>query len=201
MLADLTIHLIFLRFLSLLVIAAVQGFVVAGTAVLLGDQGPKHDGRLTPLPFSHLDLLGGACLIVFGLGWTKPVAVDPKEFRLGRIGVVAVILAPLAALIATAVVLLALVVPAVTGLPYTAGLLVAAFLRLAARLCLWVGLLNLLPVPPLTGGHLLAAFNVTLSRQTTWILAAAVAVAIATGLAADVIGPAYAALAARIIGE
>ncbi len=45
MLSDLTLHLLILRFLTLLTIAAVQGGVVAGTAVLLGDAGPKYDGR------------------------------------------------------------------------------------------------------------------------------------------------------------
>ena len=47
MFAELTINLIALRFLSLLVVAAVQGVAVAATAVFLGDPGPKYDGGLT----------------------------------------------------------------------------------------------------------------------------------------------------------
>ena len=47
-----------LRLLAMVFIAAVHGIAVAGTAFALGDPGPRYDGRLTPNPLSHLDVLG-----------------------------------------------------------------------------------------------------------------------------------------------
>ena len=199
-LSDLTLQSIAFRVLALLIIAGVHGGIVAGAAVFLGDKGPKYDGRLTAAPFGHLDILGGACLIVFGLGWTKPIAIDAGQFRIGRVGVVVVVLAAFVALLVTAAVLLLLILPSLTVLPYTAGITTAAFLRIAAQLCVWFALFNLLPIPPLTGGHLLAAIDVRVPKQVVWILAVGLVAAAATGLVRQLLAPAYAMLAPLISG-
>jgi Zn-dependent protease len=200
MFADLTINLIVLRIASLLIIAAVQGAAVAATAVALGDAGPKYDGVLTANPLRHLDLFGSLSTIFFGVGWSRPVAIDLGELRVGRAGVVVVILAAFAAQVVAAFVLHVLEVPALTMLPYTAGINVAAFLRVAARIGLWFALLGLIPIPPLTGGLLLNAFGVRVSRQAQWILAAVLAVAVATEMVRQLLGPAHALMASVILG-
>ncbi len=199
-LSELTLQSIAFRVLALLIIAGVHGGVVARTVVVLGDKGPKHDGRLTAAPFGHLDILGGACLILFGLGWIRPMAVDAGQFRAGRAGLVVVLLAAFAALLATAALLLLLVLPALTVLPYTAGITTAAFLRVAAQLCIWFALFNLLPIPPLTGGHLLTALKVRVPHRVVWILAAVLLVGAATGVIRRLLAPAYALLAPLISG-
>ena len=199
-LSELTLQSIAFRVLALLIIAGIHGGVVAGAAVLLGDKGPKYDGRLTAAPFAHLDILGGVCLILFGLGWTKPIALDAGLFRAGRAGLVLVVLAAFAALLATATLLLLLALPALTVLPDTAGLATAAFFRVAARLCIWFALFNLLPIPPLTGGHLLAAINVRLPNRIVWIVTAGLVVGVATGIVGRLLAPAYAFLAPLISG-
>src|SRR4051794_28850999 len=122
MFTDLTINLIVLRLLSLLIIAPVQRVVVAATAVALGDAGPKYDGALSADPLRHLDLFGSLSTIFFGIGWSKPVTVDPAQYKVGRAGIVLVILAAFAALLVTAFVLRLLVIPALTMLPYTTGI-------------------------------------------------------------------------------
>jgi Zn-dependent protease len=197
---DLTFQLIAFRFLALLIIAGVHGCAVAGTAVLLGDKGPKYDGRLTIVPAGHIDLLGAIGLILFGLGWTKPVDVDAREFRIGRIGSLAVILAGFVGLLVTAALLVALILPSLAVLPYTAGLATAAFLRAASGLTIWVALLSLVPIPPLTGGLLLGAFGVRIPRQARWFLAALLLVAVAAGVVHKLLGPAHAVLASAILG-
>jgi Zn-dependent protease len=181
--------------------APVQRVVVAATAVALGDAGPKHDGDLTGDPFRHLDLFGSLSTIIFGIGWSRPVAVDPAEHRVGRAGVVVVIIAAFAALLVTAFVLRMLVTPALTMLPYTAGITVAAFLPVAAGIGLWFALLGLVPIPPLTGGLLLTAFGIRISRRTQWILAAGLFVAVATGVVRRLLGPAHALLTSLVLGE
>jgi Zn-dependent protease len=199
--SDLTLQLLAFRVLALLIIAGVQGGVVAGAAVLLGDRGPKYDGRLTIMPAGHIDLVGAISLVIFGLGWAKPMAVDARQLRIGRIGIVVVILAGFSGLLVTAAVLNALILPALATLPHTAGLTTAAFLRAASSLGIWFALLGLVPIPPLTGGLILDAFGIRVPPQARWVLVAGLLVAVATGVARRLLGPAHAVLASVILGQ
>ncbi len=198
--SDITLQSIAFRVVALLIIAGVHGGIVAGAAVFLGDKGPKYDGRLTIVPTSHIDLVGAFSMIIFGLGWAKPMVIDAGQFRIGRIGILVVILAGFAGLLVTAVVLDALILPALTTLPHTAALTTAAFLRAASSLSIWIALLGLVPIPPLTGGLFLNAFGIRVSRQAQWILAAVLLVAIATGVVRQLLGPTQAVLASVILG-
>lgn len=198
---DLTINLIVLRLVSLLIVAPLQRVAVAATTVALGDAGPKYDGELTIGPIRHLNLFGALSTIIFGIGWSKTVAVDPTALRVGRAGVVVVILAAFAALVTTAYVLHMLATPALTMLPYTAGITAAAVLQVATEVCLWFALLGLVPIPPLTGGLLLTAFGIRVKRQAEWILAAGLVLGVATGLVRDLLGPAQALILSMILGE
>ena len=56
-------------------------FAHAWTAVKLGDDTPKRQGRLSLNPFSHMDPVGIILLIVAGFGWGKPVEIDPRNFN------------------------------------------------------------------------------------------------------------------------
>jgi Zn-dependent protease len=47
----------------------------------LGDPTPKRDGRLSLNPLAHLDLWGTICLILFRMGWAKPVRINPSSYR------------------------------------------------------------------------------------------------------------------------
>jgi hypothetical protein len=200
-LTDLTVQAIIFRILALLMIAGVQGAVVAAAAVLLGDRGPRYDGRLTVMPTRHIDPLGAASMILWGYGWARPVAIDAGQFRVGRVGVLLVVLAGFVALLLLAAILAALVLPALTTLPHAAALTTAAFLRVASSLSIWFALLSLVPVPPLTGGLLLGAFGIRISRQARWVLTAALVVAVATGFVRQLLGPAHAVLASIILGR
>ncbi len=200
MLDDLTISQILMRLAAISIIAGIHGFAVAGMAVLLGDAGPRHDGRLTVLLSRHLDIFGTIAAVVAGFGWTKQVAIDAGEFRTGRVGLLLVVLAGTIALLLTALGLLALVRPALEGLAYTTGLTTAAFLRIAARMCLWIAIFNLLPVPPLTGAHLLAAVGVKISPRLTWITTAVLLVLLATGVIRAILTPVYDLSAPLVLG-
>lgn len=200
-LSEITLQSIAFRVLALLIIAGIHGGIVAGAAVLLGDKGPKYDGRLTIVPTRHIDFVGAVGLIIFGFGWAKPMAIDARQFRIGRFGIVVPILAGFVGLLVTAALLDALILPALTTLPHTAGLTTAAFLRAASSLSIWFALLSLIPIPPLTGGMLLNAFGIRVSRQAQWILATVLLVAVATGVVRQLLGPAHAVLAPLILGE
>lgn len=49
-----------------------------------GDSTAKRMGRLSLNPFSHLDLWGTVSMFLIGVGWAKPVPVNPYHFRRRR---------------------------------------------------------------------------------------------------------------------
>ena len=53
----------------------------AWMAYRLGDDTAAQMGRLTMNPMAHLTLLGSLCFLLIGLGWAKPVEVNPMRFR------------------------------------------------------------------------------------------------------------------------
>lgn len=50
-------------------------------AYRLGDDTAARMGRLTMNPMAHLTWLGSLCFLLIGLGWAKPVEVNPLQFR------------------------------------------------------------------------------------------------------------------------
>jgi Zn-dependent protease len=156
-LADLSLQQMLLRVLAFVVIAGVHGGLLAAIALAMGDRGPKYDGRLTFSPFAHLDMLGLAAGVASRLAWIRPMAIDPAELRGGRAGLAACALASLAALLPLALAAVALRPLAATiPDPALARYAISALGTLAECL-VWFAAFNLLPLPPLTGGHLLAA--------------------------------------------
>ena len=78
--------------LALVVSLSIHEFAHAWSAYELGDATARDQGRLTLNPVAHLDPLG-ALMILFmaisgwGIGWGKPVPVNPRNLRIGpRLG-------------------------------------------------------------------------------------------------------------------
>jgi Zn-dependent protease len=46
-----------------------------------GDPTARMLGRVTLNPLKHLDPVGIACMLLLGIGWAKPVPVNPYLFR------------------------------------------------------------------------------------------------------------------------
>ena len=148
---DLTLNILVLRLVALVFIVAVHGAAVAATAVALGDEGPRHDGRLTLNPFAHLDPIGTLAGTIYLAGWMKPMAIDPKHLRPGRLGLPIIITAGIAVTLA-AVLVLRLARPLILPLlPDTASQTVFALIETVSQMSLWFALLNLWPIPCLTG--------------------------------------------------
>ena len=198
--SELTVQLLVLRLFAGLIIATAQGATIAAAAVLLGDDGPRHDGRLTLLPFRHVDLVGLASLMLTGFGWSKPVAIEAGQLRPGRWGLVMAALAGSVALLAVGYLILLLIVPALTLLPYAPGLVAAAFARVAARLCVWMALFTLLPVPPLAGAHLLAAAGIRLPPLAGTVIGWGLLLASLLGITRTLLTPVYDMVAPLVIG-
>jgi Zn-dependent protease len=201
-LTDYSLQQLVLRLLAMVFIAAVHGVAVAGAAVSMGDPGPRYDGRLTPNPLHHLDVLG-TLAGVLSAGWIRPIAIDPAELRTGRIGLVLVVLAGAAATLAS-VVVLRLVRPSLLPLlPDTTSALAFTVIETIAEVSLWFAIVNVLPLPPFTGAHLLVAavpqWRDRLARSQTYA-AALWAILTVGGIFTRLLEPVYKALAEAVLG-
>jgi Zn-dependent protease len=202
-LTDYSLQQLVLRLLAMVFIAAVHGLAVAGAACALGDPGPRYDGRLTPNPLSHLDVLG-TLAGVFSAGWIKPIAIDPAELRTGRVGLVLVVLAGTGATLASVMVLRFVRPYLLPLLPDTTSALAFAFIETIGELSLWFALVNVVPLPPLTGSHLLVAIAPQWRdplRRSQPYAAVLIAVLAVAGVVTRLLGPIYAVLARAALGE
>ncbi|MFA4931802.1 MAG: site-2 protease family protein [Caldisericia bacterium] len=136
----------------LLIVITIHEYSHAWTAWKLGDTTPVETGRLSLNPLRHLDPLGTIALLLFGVGWARPVMIDFAAFKHPRRDTVLVSLAGPASNFATAIVayLVLLLVkssPAiVTQFSY-----VGTVLRSLVGFSVGLGVFNLLPIPPLDG--------------------------------------------------
>jgi Zn-dependent protease len=142
--------------IAVLILSIVAHEVAHGYAAnALGDPTAKHAGRLTLNPVPHVDLIGS--IIVPGLlvltnagilfGWAKPVPYNPNNLKNQRWGEALVGVAGVGTNLA-----LALVFAAVARLAYGFGN--SGFAELAIVVVfvnLFLGLFNLIPIPPFDG--------------------------------------------------
>ena len=68
---------IFVFFVSLAFHEYAHGFA----AYKMGDLTPKLAGRLTLNPLKHLDMTGMLFFMFLGVGWAKPMPVNPLNFK------------------------------------------------------------------------------------------------------------------------
>ena len=154
---NLSFELLIYAVIAFLVVAALHGFALAAAAGAMGDSSPRYEGRMTLNPFPQLDLLGLAAAVLTGAGWIRPVPLLPQHLRLGLLGVVICVIASLLATVACTSALLLLRFEAITRLPDTPAAAAVALLNMIGRMGIWFCLVNVLPIPPLTGGQILLA--------------------------------------------
>ncbi len=126
----------------------VHEFMHALIATAMGDQTPRNQGRLTLNPGAHMDWVGFFMLLLFGFGWAKPVIVRPSSFKHPKVGDVLVSLAgPLSNLVLGIILFPIVLFQTVESLDM--------ILYSAYTINISLFFLNILPVPPLDGYHIL----------------------------------------------
>ncbi|XKT75245.1 MAG: site-2 protease family protein [Patescibacteria group bacterium UBA2103] len=146
---------VFLFTVLILIISIILHEVSHGYAAnALGDPTAKLAGRLTLNPIPHIDLVGSVLIPAFLVltsagflfGWAKPVPYNPLNLKNQRFGEGIVAFAGPAVNLLIALIF-GLIIRFGEGLPDT-------FLALSALVVLvnlFLGLFNLIPIPPLDG--------------------------------------------------
>ena len=126
----------------------------------LGDPTPKRQGRLSLNPLKHLDPVGTICLILFHVGWAKPVVVNPDYYKKRKLGMALVALAgPLTNFIVAifSMIIIGFILKfANYSLPIF--IIINNFLLILAIINIGLGIFNLIPIPPLDGSKILGSF-------------------------------------------
>ena len=146
-----TIQRIIGMLLGILVGTTFHEFSHAYASVMLGDDLPIRQGRITLNPAAHFDPLGFFMMILLVLGiaplaWGRPVQVNPYNLRYGRRGM---------AIVAAAGPISNIVTATVLALPLRFNVAMPSALATVLFWMVYVNILlacfNLIPLPPLDG--------------------------------------------------
>jgi Zn-dependent protease len=134
-------------------------FFHAYVATILGDDTPKKAGRLTLNPIAHIDFLGLLCLLLFRIGWAKPVTFDHRNFKYPKLYAILTALAgPLSNFLLALVILYGMTYLPYCGFPPNVTITFVQIGEVTAYVNIMLGIFNLLPIPPLDGSHVLMVF-------------------------------------------
>jgi len=145
-----------LKIPALLIAVTIHEVAHALVADRLGDPTPRMLGRITLNPFPHIDLFGALAFVIAGFGWAKPVPVNAANLRHPRRDMALVAAAgPISNFLMAFVGLVVFVLARQSGL---VGEPVEQALLWVFQFNLALGIFNLIPLPPLDGGHFLPYF-------------------------------------------
>lgn len=158
----------------------------------LGDPTAKNAGRLTLNPLKHIDPIGILCMVLFRVGWAKPVPINPYHYRDRKKGIIYVSIAGPATNF-----ILAFISLLIEGLllkyspSHNANWIFCQLCYYSAVVNISLGLFNLVPIPPLDGSRVVgalfpkaAAFYRKYQQHWRWVLL----ICVVTGLLSKPLG-------------
>ncbi|MCL2053444.1 MAG: site-2 protease family protein [Oscillospiraceae bacterium] len=121
----------------------------------LGDNTAKEQGRITLNPFKHFDLFGTMMMLVAGVGWAKPVPINPANFKEPKKGMALSSFAgPLSNLILAYLSIVLGKITFFSGAWFSNAYLLY-FFSYSALLNVYLAVFNLMPIPPLDGSRII----------------------------------------------
>ncbi|MBQ8615621.1 MAG: site-2 protease family protein [Clostridia bacterium] len=138
----------------------IHEFAHAFAAHKMGDDTAKNAGRMTLNPFKHLNLSGFIFFMLLGVGWAKPVPINPLNFKKYKKGTrwvsVSGVLANFLLGLISAIICAILI--ATVGLEVAVMEYVYTILLYIMMVNSFLALFNILPIPPLDGFNFVASF-------------------------------------------
>ncbi len=147
--------------IAFLIAIDVHEFGHAFVADRLGDRTPRSQGRVTLNPIRHLDPFGTLMILMtfvggIGIGWGKPVQVNPSRIANGRQGMALVSVAGVIANLATAIVAAIILRTGLLALLSSVTAPVETLLVAIVQINVILAVFNfLVPLPPLDGFNFL----------------------------------------------
>ena len=153
--------------ISLIFALCVHEFSHGYIAYIYGDETAYRMGRLTLNPLAHLDPIGSMMILFVGVGYAKPVPVNPNNLRNPRKDMIKVAIAgPASNFILSFISIFFFILLDKLGLLQNSfHLFFSHFIVINTSL----GLVNLIPIYPLDGGqifgNIIAKYNSNIFRQ------------------------------------
>ena len=153
---------IIVRAIVLMTAIPVHEAAHAYVADKLGDPTARYMGRLTINPMAHFDLVGSLAMILTGIGWAKPVPINPRNFQDQKKGMaISAAAGPISnVLVATISLAIAKLIMYIT---YASGTTVAlstlfTIFRSMCYINISLAIFNLIPIPPFDGSRIFNYF-------------------------------------------
>ena len=153
---------IFSRVLMLLLVLPITNSARGLVAKSQGDDSAEREGRISLNPMDHLDPIGSLAILLCGFGWSKPFPLNPSNFKNYQKGVILVSLAgPLthfvSAWLCRVIEKIKYSYPSIIGdgSKLSMGYCVTLLLSALASINICLGVINLLPIPPMDGFNIL----------------------------------------------
>lgn len=129
-------------------------------AKILGDDTAERQGRLTLNPFAHIDPFGALAMFLCNIGWAKPTPVDIRRCNKvkPRTALALTSLAgPVSNFLLSYILIIACKIVALNGVSEVAGYVYLG-LMYTAQINIYLGVFNLVPIPPFDGFNILSSF-------------------------------------------
>lgn len=124
----------------------------------LGDDTAVRAGRLSLNPMRHFDPLGALCMLIGGVGWAKPVGVNPYRYKNPKVGMaVSAAAGPVSNFLLAWGSMILYKCAVYSGLVNSVPA-VTLFLYYMVAMNLSLAVFNLIPVPPFDGSRIFLLF-------------------------------------------
>ena len=154
---------IFSRALMLLLVMPLTSSARGLMAKWMGDDTSEREGRITLNPAAHLDPIGALMILLIGFGWSKPMPIQFSRMKNQRLGIILVSLTGPVTHFLSAILCKIVVTTIAYAAPssYETMSPLGCFgfvLQIIAGINVCLGVINLLPLPPMDGFILLYQF-------------------------------------------